>query len=124
MTVKNPLPPVVTEVLLLGLWSASAVQVAGYTFDAVKSTWSQLPGAGTGGGSDNAVQQSVNKHETGIGAPKDATGLIDSILHPFTFPKNAGTGTFGINGPITKWFEGIFGGGSKPKQTGTRRHAR
>lgn len=51
---KNPLPPVVTETLLLGLWSASAVQVAGYTWAAVKSTWSELPPAGTGGGSNKS----------------------------------------------------------------------
>lgn len=108
---------VVTEVVIGGLWCASAVKVFGYTWASITSTWSKLPGPGASSQSA-AVQASINKNEDQFGIPNSLTGVIDAIEHPLQYPSNAGKGTFGVNGPIThalgkffgKTVPGFFGG--------------
>lgn len=94
------------EIAYGGLWAASAVEVAKFTYAAYTATFSAFPGTGSG----ESLQQNVNQNESSaLGMPKNAQGLVDSIEHPLTFPSSTGHGTFGLYGPITQWLRGVLG---------------
>jgi len=61
-------PPIVTEIAVGGLWLASSVVVAGYTWEAVTKTWSQLPNPG-GRGTTATIPPGVVKADKAIGVP-------------------------------------------------------
>lgn len=102
---------VITEVVIGGLWCASAVKVFGYTWASITSTWSTLPGPGSGSKSATAaaLQRSINKNEDQFGTPNSLTGVIDALEHPLRYPSNTGKGTFGLHGPITRALGNFFG---------------
>lgn len=95
-----------SEVIVGAGWGASTVWVIAHIWDAGLATFSSFPDAMTGN-ANAELQKSINKNEGAI-LPKNTTGLLDEILHPFKFPSNEGKGTFGIHGPITKFFGGII----------------
>lgn len=77
-------PPFVTEVVVGGIWIASAVKVLGYTWESVSRTWTQLPPPGSGGGTAVAAPKAVLKADKDIGVPNlakssSATGTASGI---------------------------------------------
>jgi hypothetical protein len=106
-----PVPRVVTDVVIGGLWAASAVEVSGYTWAAISSTWSALPepgsGSGGSGSSGGLFSLSTNKKGQLKGDP------LASLIHNLTgINLNSGDkGLFGLNGPITKALKGLFSSG-------------
>jgi hypothetical protein len=96
-------PRLVTDVVIGGLWTASAVEVAGYTWAAVSSTWSALPAPGsTGGGTGSGTSPS----SVADSLIKDLTGI--NLKSKFW----TGHGLLGLHGPITKAIENFFGSGN------------
>lgn len=96
-----PVPRIVTDVVIGGLWAASAVEVTGYTWASVKSTWTTLPEPGSPGGGSSTSPSSVADSLI-----KDLTGI--NLKSKFW----TGHGLLGLHGPITKAIENFFGSGN------------
>src|SRR5581483_8001311 len=104
------IPPLLSEAIIGGFWLASAVKVAGYTWESVSSTWSNLPTPG-GGGTTVAPPKAVTKADKALGVPNLArnknfplqvAGVAASPINPDT------TGTRGIVNTIAG---GLVSGG-------------
>ena len=68
MSQSPRLPPILTEIVVGGLWFASAVKVAGYTWESVSRTWSKLPEPGSKG-TVVAPPKAVQKADKALGVP-------------------------------------------------------
>lgn len=66
-------PPLLQDAIVLGFWGAATVKVFGYTWESVKSTWSEIGGVGT------------SPAATAIAKQQPSHGIIHGIttLNPF-----------------------------------------
>jgi hypothetical protein len=74
-------PPVVSDLVVGGLWAACAVKVGGYTWAAFSSTWSQLPAPG-GTASQSASTGSSTTTDTILKDAKKAASIEGTITKP------------------------------------------
>lgn len=85
MAQKPRVPPLVTEIVVGGVWIASAIKVGGYTWESVSRTWSALPPPGSGSQAVAPPKAAVAAAKA-IGLPKLAQNVPGVAASPVVNP--------------------------------------